>query len=154
MFGSQAYRRDRLSVRRAYRCEACRIVGVSARGLSAGFVCISARGLSDSQGRTVRGLSVRRRIGTRTCQIRRAYRCEACRIGFVCISARGLSDSQGSTVRGLSGRRRIGTTGYRSRIAGVAARGLSVRRAGQCKACQQVGRLQRQQYDASTGSGG
>ena len=92
-------------IRRAYQCEACRI----------GFVCISARGLSDSQGRTVRGLSVRRRIGTRTCQAHR-------RIGMS-----RLSGSQGRTVRGLSVRKAYRCEACRS--VGVSAQSLSVCRA-------------------------
>ena len=47
-----------------------------------------------------------RRIGTRTCQIRRAYRCEQV-IGFAGQDGARLVGSQGRTVQDLSAHKRI-----------------------------------------------
>ena len=71
--------------------------------------------------------------------VRRAYRCEACRIGFVCISARGLSVRKAERCEACQAHRRIGMSRL-SGSQGRTVRGLSVRRAGRCEACQQVRR--------------
>ena len=73
-----------------------RIAGVAARDLSVQARMHNGTRLVGSQGRTVRGLSVRRHIGTRTYQAHRH------------IGTSRLSGSQGRTVRDLSAHKRIG----------------------------------------------